>query len=79
MGASLLAIAVSQLPAMLDVPAPSRAGSLPQVSCRAVIASTPAFQCGSGLARDSVTSIHAPGSISLSPSRHAAPARSPPW
>ncbi|AOE63015.1 hypothetical protein AXG94_15010 [Pseudomonas corrugata] len=34
-GASLLAMAVGRLAAMLDVPMSSRAGSLPQVLCRA--------------------------------------------
>ncbi|TPG94606.1 hypothetical protein EAH72_16810 [Pseudomonas caspiana] len=33
MGASLLAIAVAQSASMLNVPAPSRAGSLPHLIC----------------------------------------------
>ncbi len=50
---SLLAIAVAQSMKMLDVPASSRASSLPQRDSGCTrIWGLPQFQCGSGLARE---------------------------
>ncbi|MCP1419014.1 hypothetical protein J3D47_003257 [Pseudomonas laurylsulfativorans] len=66
-GASLLAIAQCQSTSMLDVPASSRAGSLPQVSVVAKQSVQPPLSAfGKSLARNALNSPRALSIISLS-------------